>query len=110
MGATAIAKAICLSVHISYGANMVRTAEHSHIGRNKIKKEVIEIKSSGQPLLAERRIFSGPPKWIIWLSYSQDRTEGTYLILNNDGSMWRETTHGDGSTSVVVIKPADKHV
>ena len=82
----------------------------NHMPRKAIKREVVEIKSSGQPILAERRELGSPPKWIIWLSYSQDRTEGTYLILNNDGSMWRETTHGDGSTSVVVIKPADKHV
>lgn len=88
----------------------MRTPAHSHIGRNKIKREVVEIKSSGQPILAERRIFSGPPKWIIWLSYNEDRDEGTYLILNQDGSVWRETTHGDGSTSVVTIKPADKFV
>lgn len=82
----------------------------SHITRKAIKSEVTEIRSSGQPILAERRAFSSPPKWIIWLSYNEDRTEGTYLILNNDGSMWRETTHGDGSTSVAMIKPADKHV
>jgi hypothetical protein len=88
----------------------MRTKEHSHIGRNKIKDEVTEIKSSGQPVLAERRIFSGPPKWVIWLSYNLDRTEGTYLVLNQDGSIWRETTHGDGSTSVAIIKPADKFV
>lgn len=80
-----------------------------HTARPDIKREVTEIKSSGQPILAERHRFNSPAKWIIWLSYNTNRTAGTYLILNNDGSIWRETTHPDGSVSCAEIKPADKY-
>jgi hypothetical protein len=57
------------------------------------------------PLLEHRSFGECVPKWIVWLAYNKDRTAGTYLVLNEDGSVLRETTYPDGGVETVVIKP-----
>ena len=61
---------------------------------------------SQQPLIEHRTFGEGTPKWIIWLSYNPDRTHGTYLVLNEDGSIIRETEYPEGGVECAVIKPA----
>lgn len=60
---------------------------------------------SQMPLLEFRTFGESKPKWILWLAYNSKRDEGTYLILNDDGSIWRETILSEGGTNVVVITP-----
>lgn len=62
--------------------------------------------SSQQPLIEHRSFGEGIPKWIVWLSYDAERVHGTYLVLNEDGSVIRETEYADGGVEAVVIKPA----
>jgi len=57
------------------------------------------------PLLEFRILGESIPRWLVWLSYNPDRTQGTYLILNEDGSIWRETTYPDGGVETGVIAP-----
>lgn len=61
---------------------------------------------SQTPLFEHRSFGEQRPKWIVWLSYNIERTSGTFLILNEDGSILRETVLPEGGTNVVVIKPA----
>lgn len=56
------------------------------------------------PLLEHRSFGDAPPRWIVWLAYNKDRTSGTYLILSNDGAIWKETTYPDGSVSCHIVK------
>ena len=63
----------------------------------------------GQPQLLEfRRFGETVPRWILWLAYNPDRTLGTYLVLNEDGSIWRETVYPEGGTDVCVITPPSR--
>lgn len=71
-------------------------------------RPVVGIQFGGQQPLIEFRTFGeGTPKWIVWLAYNPDRTFGTYLVLNEDGSILRETEYPDGGVEVAVIKPAE---
>lgn len=75
----------------------------------KPRRPVTGITSSNQIPLLEFRVFGEhKPKWIVWLSYNPDRDAGTYLILNDDGSIWRETTYPDGGVDTVLITPASE--
>ena len=72
------------------------------------KREFTGIEHHGQMPLLEFCIIGTDtkPKWVLWIMYNEDRTQGTYLIPNEDGSIWLETTYPDGGTGCCVIKPA----
>lgn len=57
------------------------------------------------PLLEFRTFGEGKPKWILWLAYNTNRDAGTYLILHDDGAIWRETTYPDGSVECGIVTP-----
>lgn len=57
------------------------------------------------PLLEFRTFGEGKPKWILWLAYNPNRDAGTYLLLNDDGSVYRETIYPDGGCDCVVVTP-----
>lgn len=73
---------------------------------SRVRRPVTGLTTTGQiPLLEFRSFGESKPKWIIWLAYNPNRDAGTYLILNDDASVWRETTYPDGSVECVVITP-----
>ena len=45
--------------------------------------------------------------WCLWISHDANQTTGTYIKLNNNGSVERVTLHADGSEDVLEIKPRD---
>jgi hypothetical protein len=72
------------------------------------KGSITGVDLTGQIPLLEKAYPSG--HWLLWLAYNPDRTQGTYLRLLPDGSIWRETLMHDGSVQTVVIKPREKNV
>jgi hypothetical protein len=76
----------------------------------KSKKGMITgLQTMGQiPLMECYRPSLGQCLWRIWLSYSPNRDQGTYLILHSNGAIWRETIFPDGGVSTVVITPEQK--
>lgn len=77
-----------------------------HTTRPDVRRPVTGFNVSAQtPLLEFRTFGENKPKWIVWLAYNTNRDAGTYLILHDDGSVWRETTYPDGSVSCAVITP-----
>ena len=60
------------------------------------------VELSGQIPLLEK----AGPHWLLWLSYSPSRSQGTFLRLMGDGAIWRETLFADGSVQTVVVKPS----
>lgn len=78
--------------------------------RSRVPRPVTGISPTAQtPLLEFRTFGESVPKWIVWLAYNPNRDAGTYLILNNDGSIIRETTYPDGSVEVAQIALPSLH-
>lgn len=46
--------------------------------------------------------------WIIWLHANHNFTLGTYLQLNDDGSILNATVREDGTEDTFTVKDADK--
>ncbi len=46
--------------------------------------------------------------WIIWIHSNPTQTLGTYLQLNDDGSIINVTVHEDGTEDQFTVKDADK--
>lgn len=45
--------------------------------------------------------------WALWISANADQSEGTYLRLNNDGSVYRVHARDDGTEDEFLVKPKD---
>lgn len=70
------------------------------------RRPVTGVRTTAQtPLLEFRTFGEAKPKWILWLSYNPNRDAGTYLIMQDDGSVWRETSYEDGSVECAVVTP-----
>jgi len=53
-----------------------------------------------------RRMFHDPigGAWMVWISANIDFTRGTYILLNDDGTIDRVTVNPDGTEDVFAIK------
>jgi|TARA_R110000822_G_scaffold12978_7_gene46684 hypothetical protein len=56
------------------------------------------------PIRQLRVEYSSNEAWIIWLTANGDWSLGTYISLNNDGTIQRITLHEDGTESVFDLK------
>jgi|TARA_R110002110_G_scaffold201454_3_gene412477 hypothetical protein len=56
------------------------------------------------PIRQLRVEYSSNKAWIIWLTANGDWSLGTYISLNNDGTIQRITLHEDGTESVFDLK------
>lgn len=63
---------------------------------------------TGQTPVLVQKEFGGAVRWCLWLAYNGSFSEGTYLILFDDGAIWRETTQPDGGVHTVVITPSQR--
>jgi hypothetical protein len=55
------------------------------------------------PIKQLRVEYSSDKSWMIWLTANGDWSLGTYISLNNDGSIQRVTLHADGTESVFEV-------
>lgn len=55
------------------------------------------------PIKQLRVEYSSNESWMIWLTANGDWSLGTYISLNNDGSIQRVTLHADGTESVFEV-------